>query len=672
MTPGPTVGDERDGSGAGPLGTAGTGRRSDPVGTIRSVGTTGSMAGSGVTGGAVTGPVITGPDATGPDVAGPDATGPAITGPDVAGTDVAGPADDTPYSDPVGVRTGSEDSDQPVGSEGSPLPRTDRRQVRQRDRRHRVAMAGAWLLGLAALTAVLYLSSVRSYFPDSDGATAVLEGQSMAAGHLTLRGWALSVDSFWTVDAVVYTVGVWLLGVRAVLQQLVPAVIAALVIVVGILMAKDGRRGTASVASGVTVVALLGMPGLLLSYFLLRGPVHVGTTLWALVAFYALRKGRMGIGWAVAVIFLAAGLNGDLQMVGLGVAPVFFAGVVAMLRTRTWRRGAPLVGAAAAGVVLAVVVRKGAELIGTFGIGKVQPSADTSQVLANLKHLPSDFSQMLGLTHTTHGVPVALVAVHVVGLVLVVAAVVYFAARLIVGCIKGTGSRHGTGPAARSATADPPDPDPEYWRLDDLLILGCLGGVVVFAKLTLGSLYTYDRYLTSAVIFGCILAGRLVAEWVSTTRSTRLLRPAAVVGAATVVAFGAGFGLALAQPTPASPLAALDSFLHSHDLTNGVGDYWTASIITVETDNSVTVRPVIADPNRSYRVVRYQRQSSAAWYTGQPFQFLVYNIAQADGVNAQVAAATWGPIAHTYDVGTYRVLVWSHPLPVSASGFDSG
>jgi hypothetical protein len=30
--------------------------------------------------------------------------------------------------------------------------------------------------------------------------TVVLEGQSTSAGHLTVHGWALSLDSFWTVD----------------------------------------------------------------------------------------------------------------------------------------------------------------------------------------------------------------------------------------------------------------------------------------------------------------------------------------------------------------------------------------------------------------------------------------------------------------------------------------
>jgi hypothetical protein len=496
----------------------------------------------------------------------------------------------------------------------------------------------------------------------------VLEGQAMAGGHLTLHGWALSVDSFWSVDAVFYTVGVFLVGLRSSLLYLTPAFIASLVVLMGVFIAREGRRTVAAVAAAVTVVALLGLPSHLLATFLLRGPLHVGTTLWCLVAFFLLRRGRFGVGWAVAVVFLAAGLLGDLQMVGLGLFPVVVAGLAAMLRTRQLKAGAPLVGAGVASVVLAAVIREGAKVVGTFSMGKVQKSATSAQMVKNLKSIVPSGLHMLGLGGGTGGVPQVLEDVHVVGVILVVAALGYYALTLVAAVIRGNNGAptDGTAPAGGNGH--------EHWRLDDLMLFGCLGGLIVFVALTPASVEAYDRYLTSAVIFACILAARLVGHWVSAGASIHLNRWAAGIALACVLAFVGADAFVInagdAQSGPARPAAQLGRFLEAHGLHNGIGDYWSSSIVTVGTDGAVTIRPVTVNP--AGRVVRYERQSSGAWYAGQSFQFLVYNTAIPEGVDSTLAASTFGPIERTYRVGPYRVLVWPHLLSVTPAGYDPG
>jgi hypothetical protein len=175
--------------------------------------------------------------------------------------------------------------------------------------------------------------------------------------------------------------------------------------------------------------------------------------------------------------------------------------------------------------------------------------------------------------------------------------------------------------------------------------------------------------LTAAVIFGAVLAGRWVGRLVdSFPLSVSARRGAVAVGLAAIAAFIAAFGFTLTAPVPGRQSAQLDTFLEARQLVVGVGDYWTASITTVATGGDVTVRPVIATP--SGRVVRYQRQSSEAWYTNQPFQFLVYDTARRwGGVDALSASQTFGPGARVYAVGPYRVLVWPHRLSVTAKGW---
>ena len=121
-------------------------------------------------------------------------------------------------------------------------------------------------------------------------------------------------------------------------------------------------------------------------------------------------------------------------------------------------------------------------------------------------------------------------------------------------------------------------------------------------------------------------------------------------------------GYTFAQAVPIQSAAGLGTWLEANHLTNGVGDYWSSSITTVETKGDVTVRPVVMINSV---LVRYSRESAASWYQDQKFQFFVYNLAMPWGSdNTQTATKTWGTPERTFVVGTYRVLVWNKPVVV--------
>ncbi len=148
------------------------------------------------------------------------------------------------------------------------------------------------------------------------------------------------------------------------------------------------------------------------------------------------------------------------------------------------------------------------------------------------------------------------------------------------------------------------------WRVEDLLVLAVFADLVVFVVLTTSDDPGFLRYLTAAVIFGTVLAGRWVGRLAASFSSALpVRRGAAAVCVAVVAAFAAAFGFTLAAPMPKQPNAQLDRFLEARQLVVGIGDYWSASITTVATSGGVTVRPVITTP--AGRVVRYQRQSAA-------------------------------------------------------------
>jgi hypothetical protein len=526
----------------------------------------------------------------------------------------------------------------------------------------------AWLALALGLFVLLYFASRNSFGGNSDGATVVLEGQSIRAGHLGLGGWNLSLDSFWTIDALFYAGAVAIVGVRHELLHAVPALIAVAVILVGGVMARVGRRGVAGLAALAVVVVLLALPSPDLAFFLLQGPWHIGTLLWCLGAFAALSRNRFDWSFVLAVALLAAGLLGDLQTVLVGVAPAVFGGLCAMARCRSVRRGLVAASAGIAALVVAGAARELAVRVGTFSIATSHDSAKWQQVPSNLGHIVTWSAAMLGVGAIPIGPSNALSApditngsiglrvLHVVGLILVLAGVGYALAGLIRGVVRGV-----------NRPTSPGRSDVE-WRLEDLLVLGLGADLALFVESCPNNNGDYARYLTAAVIIGVILAGRLVGRGVA-----QLPHRNALVALGAMLALGVGFGVGVGQElgaTPApQPAIALGKFLAAHQLDNGVGDYWSSSIVTVETSGAVAVRPVI--PDTTGVLVRYGRQSDAHWYLGQKFEFLVYDTARPwRKVNEVSATASFGSPTHVYAVGTYRVLTWSHPISVSPVGYS--
>lgn len=563
--------------------------------------------------------------------------------------------------------------------------------ARKRRPAHRTAKVVAVGAALAGLAALLYFLSVRSEPPSSDGATIVLEAKAVANGNLALKGWSLSFDSLWTLDVPVYVLAVALSGARSLLLEAVPAAIAASAVVAAAWVARSGRRGAPAVVAACATVSLLGLPSHTLAIFLLKGGLHVTTALWCLLAFAALRRGRFGWGWLASVALFATALLGDLLALAFGVVPACLAGLVAMARARSWRAGAAPVSAALAGSALAAGSRELADAIGSFSLVHVQSDVQLHKMLANAKALPANLAHLLGAGagfYGTGGVPGALQSAHVAGLLVVVVALVASFGALVHGAATGGpastgGSRvddgtgapraHGAPFAGRGPVAvshrpgtRPSSPAPG-WRLDDMVLLGALGSLFAYVALARSANPAYSRYLTPAVIFGAVLAGRLLGRLTSAARLSLKPRAAMALGAVLIGCFAAGTGLQLAQPTPPQATARLATFLAQHDLRAGLGDYWCSSVVTVQSGGKVVVRPVIA--NAHGRLVRYARQTSAGWYAGHDFGFFVFNTTQSfGGASQRSAARTFGPPSRTMSFGPYRVLIWPHPVEVSPVG----
>ena len=255
------------------------------------------------------------------------------------------------------------------------------------------------------------------------------------------------------------------------------------------------------------------------------------------------------------MVFLAAGLLGDLQMAAYGVAPLLLSGLVAMRRRRSLRAGAGPVAASVAAVVLAIGVRAVVDLFGGFSIGPTNSLADSHQILANIASLPSYLAQMLGIVHGGYGdagVPLALQAVHVVAAVLLLGCFVVGAGRLVRGLLRGAVGREDAAGGGLG--------EPEPWRLDDLLVFASVASILAFVFLARTTSVAYQRYLTAAVIFSTVLAARAATRWLASGPRPTVRRRAVAVGTAAVVCFAAAGVVQVSQPVPAEPTSGLVTY----------------------------------------------------------------------------------------------------------------
>jgi hypothetical protein len=501
------------------------------------------------------------------------------------------------------------------------------------------------------LVVLLYASSMHVAAGRSDKATTILVGQSIAQGHLLLSDWALPPGNYWTTDSAFYAIAIRLFGVREGLLYAEPAVVAALTVVLGSSLARIGRRGAAAVAGVVAVAALLLFAPPAMGLWFVGNGFHVATALYALAAFALLKSRQFDRRWILATALMAFGMVGDKEMVFFAIAPLVGAGLLTMARERRWRNGLVLATAGIAAGVLGELTLKVVGAIGAFTPGPSLPYADPAQVVRNFGNLFTYMADLFGISNGrfgTAGVPHALLDVHIVGGLCIVASVLFALVNGARGAV--IGSDRST-PAVEMP-----------WRLDDLLVVAILTSALPFVLLA-GPNGVGIHFLSIPVIFSTVLAGRIVARVWPTLSRAGLSRGAAIVGLAASGTFAAGLGYELNLPTPVEPASALASFLESHNLHEGLAPYWTAAITTVVSGDTVHVRPVGIGLNGHVR--RMSTQSAKSWYVGHTFDFYVSDKSSSDPVYAS-AEWTWGTPSHVYVVGRYHVLTWGHPLTLQS------
>ncbi len=465
----------------------------------------------------------------------------------------------------------------------------------------------------------------------SDGASQALQAWAMLHGNVLLRGWSLSDVSFYTTELPEYLLIEILRGLTPGVVQIAAALTyTLLVLLVGVLArgSATGREGVIRllVASGIMLAPALG--SLNTTFVVLSYPDHTGTQVPLLATWLLIDRVRPRW-WVPVVVTVALAWVQLADTMALYEAALPLAAVCAM--RVYWRRGplrenwyeislglGALASIAAATIALRLIRLAGGFAVRTPAAGFTKASGLDSHLWVKVEHILVLFgADFLGLSLTSAIVPL----IHLAGFGLAVL---------------------GAGFAARRFFAD-----------NDLTLQLITAS---FALVLVAFCFGFRLGAWEAVALlplGAVLAGRLATGWLI---RTRLISALAVV----LALYSIFLIYDATRPAPFSPNQRVAAWLTAHHLRYGLASYWEASSVTVDSDNTVQVRPVRTVTGG---LLLTHWNAEASWYDPHlhDARFVIFRSCQGC-LSLATLRSIYGPPAHEYRIVHYRVLVWNKNL----------
>jgi hypothetical protein len=461
------------------------------------------------------------------------------------------------------------------------LLRADENDLSTPRRARRWWLAPVWIgCGIVLFALLLRISLIHRM--DSDGANNALQGWDMLHGNLLLHGWIIGDAAYYTFELPLYTLTEAVLGLHIATAHVVAVLTFLIVAACAVALAMTDSRGLARASRGLAVIAVLASPVLVGAgaSTLLEEPDHFGTSAIMLVTFLLIDRapGRRFTSPLVCAI-LCAGQIGDATVRYVAVPAILLVSAYRLVAGRKIRIADTVIMlAAAASVPLSLLVRSAMKHFGAFAM--VAPNTRISPTAQWPHHLALTLVSIRSLFGATTGPTAPLGDVGAVFGTICLAAAAFGFARVL-----WTWRR-----APRS---------------EQLLLAGIVMNVGAYVVSTIASPKgTYE--IIAVLPFGAVLASRacVPARIAGAWRARAALATTAAAALLPLVAAGTP----PIQGLPATPLAA---WLEAHGLTYGLGGYWDASDVTVQSGNQVQVRAV--NPAGS-TFAPYYWETKPSWY----------------------------------------------------------
>jgi hypothetical protein len=526
----------------------------------------------------------------------------------------------------------------------------------------RMSRRSQWALTVLVAGLVLfwcYLLQARTTAVNSDAASVALQAWDVLHGNYLLHGWVLADLSWYTTEVPEYMLVEAVLGLNPAVVHVCAALTYTLLVLLAALVARGpatGREGVmrAVLAGGIMVAPSL-TPG---TQVLLLEPNHTGTGVPILLALLLLD--RLPPRWYVPVVvfvLLTMAEIADPLAIFAAALPVALVclmralldwrallGWRALLERRSlpggqWRFDGSLALAALGSVPAAARALSVIHALGGFyvhpvkgGTGFAQAAAMPQQVWTFIENVlvlfgADFFGQPVGLA-------TALDLLHLVGVVLAVWA-------LCAGLKRFFGD----------------DAD----RVSQVLVAGLVivGGAGLFGTHMTGISGAHE--IAVFLPLGAVLAGRLLGR--------RLLAAGlAPVLAVALAGYLVALGYDVARPAVPAQNADLTAWLQEHGLRSGLGGYWQAN--SVRLDSHGTIAMVALTQGRA-NVYGWETKDQWLNPATSSANFLVSVSeppTESDAGQVRAAYQRFGQPVQVYHFGRYTIMVWKENLLLTMSG----
>jgi len=507
-----------------------------------------------------------------------------------------------------------------------------------------------------ALGLLIFLAALRtaSSSPiDSDGASNVLQAADMLHGNLVLAHWQVSDVSFYLTDLPLYAVLVLIFGTVPLVVHAGAAMVFTAVVLLAALLAK-GRSSDrpallrAALAGTIVFIAPFDPVGIRLY---LSSPDHVSTAAMGLLMLLIVdrwwpreeRPSRRVI--LLYVLVAAVAELSDMMAIVVLALPIMAISALRISRALPGRAADRwLFLSTTVSLVLALLGVRLLQAAGGFTIFAPATRFTSAERLgSDLVITYRQFLTLFGADFTGHHLSRHSITpvLHLLALVLVVIAVLG---------------------AIRSFF--------ELDRLEQILVTVIVVNLAAFTLTTQAMITQSARSFLAVLGCGAVLAARRLAEPL-----TRLkLVPAVAAGLALCLGLslialrhGARDEAQVSGQTGQNNVA-LAAWLRANRLTYGLGSYWNASGVTVQSRGDVKVRPVML---HNGRLAVMDTEFDRTWYDSSRHLATFLIIGQDRHDMKAIALKTYGAPARTADVATSTILVWNRNLlPVAPSPRD--
>jgi hypothetical protein len=491
-------------------------------------------------------------------------------------------------------------------------------------------VAAAVVAGAVILFTLLLRISMRGVL-NSDGATNALQAMNILHGNLLLHSWTLDDATYYGFELPLFVLTEAVLGLHTLDMHVVGSLTYLIVIAFAMLVARRNSSGLAAVARCGIVLTILAVPLIMpLGVALLDElPNHIGTSVFLLGPFWL--ADRAPSRWFTApliALILAIGQLSDATVRYIAVPAIVLVCGYRMLAERRLAGGDAAIGVAAIGSVpIELAIR--AVIIHFGGFAMIQPRTTISPVTLWPLHAERAIALAAGLfgfsgfgRHTTIGLLACWC-----GLICVIAA------------CAGVGRVVWTWRTAG--------------RAEQMLVTV----IAVFFAVFIVSTYTVQRELLPVLPCGAALAARACVP-AGITISARAWIVAGAAGLAAILPLS----LAAVRPPLKPTVVPLTAWLDAHGLKYGIGPFWIASTISVQSGDKVRVPPVSA-PWQLFPFAAPTRATKASWYNPSSYDatFLIAGYAPARAGLA-IAKRYFGRPASRQDVAGYEVLIYRKNL----------